>query len=165
MSPTPFQAAATPGVPVARPASSHSLIVDISQRPQSLFQSCSRLVSATTAAEHLQQRPGVHPLLPSRPLHIQAHVPEDLSGAHLLARGLVVDGRARGVALGPRAAVYQVEGAAPARWGPGPPAAVAPVAAVDVVALLQAAVPALEGSGERGALHPEVDPVAAEGGS
>lgn len=57
-----------------------------------------------------------------------------------------------------------MEGAAPGGRGPGPPAAVAPVAAVDVVALLQAAVPAVEGSGQGGALHTEVDPVAAEAG-
>lgn len=57
-----------------------------------------------------------------------------------------------------------MEGAAPGGRGPGPPAAVAPVAAVDVVALLQAAVPAVEGSGQGGALHPEVDPVTVEAG-
>lgn len=121
--------------------------------------------SSAATAEHLQQRPGVHPLLPSRPRHVQAQVPQDLRGAHLLARRLVVDGRARGVALGPGAGVYQVEGAAPAgRGGPGPPAAVAPVAAVDVVAVLQAAVPAVEGSRQGGALHSEIDPVAAQAG-
>lgn len=122
---------------------------------------CGLSISAA-AAEHLQQRPGVHPLLPGRHLHVQAHVPEDLGCAHLLACGLVVDGRARGVALGPRAAVHQVEGAAPGGRGPGSPAAVAPVAAVDVVALLQAPVPAVEGPGQGGALHSEVYPVAAE---
>lgn len=125
---------------------------------------CCLCVSSAAAAEHLQQRPGVHPLLPGRLLHVQAHVPEDLRGAHLLARGLVVDGRARGVALGPRAAVHQVEGAAPGGRGPGSPAAVTPVAAVDVVALLQAPVPAVEGSGQGSALHSEVNPVAAEAG-
>lgn len=156
--------AAHPAFPKASWSMEHNVLRESLSVSLSSSILCGVYALAAATAEHLQQRPGIHPLLPSRPLHIQAHVPEDLRGAHLLACRLVVDGRARGVALGPRAAVYQVEGAAPGGRGPGPPAAGAPVAAVDVVALLQAAVPAVEGSGQGGALHTEVYPVAAEAG-
>lgn len=114
--------------------------------------------------EHLQQRPGVHALLLGRLLHVQTHVLENLDGAHLLSRHFVIDSRARGVAVGPRAAVDQMKRTTPRRRGLVFLAVVAYMAAVGVVALLQASVPAVEGSGKGGTFHLDIYPVAAEAG-
>jgi len=84
---------------------------------------------------------------------------QELDDVHLLPRELVPDGGARGVAVGPRAAVDQVHGAA---LGRGPVAVVVAAVAVGVaVAVVQAAVPAVEGPRQRRALHLHVHPVAA----
>lgn len=112
--------------------------------------------------EHLQQRPGVHALLLGRLLHVQTQVLENLDGAHLLSRRFVIDSWARGVAVGPRAAVDQMERTTPRRRGLVLLAVVAYMAAVGVVALLQASVPAVEGSGKGGPFHSDIYPVAAE---
>lgn len=64
----------------------------------------------------------------------------------------------------PRAAVDQMPGATPRWWGLVLLVVVVAVAAVDVVAVLEASVPAVEGSGQGGAFHLNVHPVAAGAG-
>lgn len=61
----------------------------------------------------------------------------------------------------PRAAVDQMQRAAPRGWGLVLLVVVVAVAAVGVVVVLEAAVPAVEGSGQGGAFHLDVHPVAA----
>lgn len=61
--------------------------------------------------------------------------------------------------MGPRAAVDQMQRAAPHGWGLV--LLVVVVAAVDLVVDLEASVPAVEGSGQGGAFHLNVHPVAA----
>lgn len=72
---------------------------------------------------------------------------EELDHVHLLARELVPDGGAGGVAVWPGAAVNQMDGAALGR-GLVVPAVV-----------LETAVPAVQGSGKGGAFDLNVDPV------
>lgn len=110
--------------------------------------------------EHAQQLPGVHPLLLGHLLHVEAHVLQELDDAHLLSRQLVTNGRAGGIAVRPRAAVHQMQWATPGRGRP-----VGSFAAVDVVVVLEASVPAVEGSGQRGAFNLNVRPVAAGTGT
>ena len=71
---------------------------------------------------------------------------EELNDVHLLSCELVSDGGAGGVAVRPRAAVDQVHGAAFGR------SFVVPV-------VVEAAVPAVQGSGQGGAFDLDVDPV------
>lgn len=61
----------------------------------------------------------------------------------------------------PRAAVNQMQRAAPHGCGLVLLVVVVAVAAVDVVVVLEAAVPAVEGSGQGGAFHLNVHPVTA----
>lgn len=68
--------------------------------------------SLVPATQHPQQLAGLHALLLSHRLHIEAHVHKELRHVHLLPCELVPDGRAGGIAVGPGATVYQVEGAA-----------------------------------------------------
>ncbi len=86
---------------------------------------------------------------------------EELDHAHFLSCQLVADGRAGGVAVGPRAAVDQMQRAAP--HGRGLVLLVI-VGAVDVV-VVEASVPAVEGPGQGGAFHLNVHPVTAGTGS
>lgn len=73
---------------------------------------------------------------------------EELNDVHLLACELVPDGGAGGVAVRPGAAVDQMDGAA---FGGG---LVVPV-------VVEAAVPAVQGSGQGGSFNLHVDPVTA----
>lgn len=75
------------------------------------------------------------------------------------ARQLVSDGRAGRVAVRPRAAVNQMQGAPSHRGGL---VFLVAVAAVDVELVLEAAVPAVERSGQGGAFHLNIHPVSAE---
>lgn len=100
-----------------------------------------------TAAEHPQELAGLQALLLRHLLHIEAHVHEELDHVHLLPRELVPDGGARGVAVRPGTAVDQLDGAALQSHLPVP------------VALVQAAVPAVQGAGQRRPLHLDVRPV------
>lgn len=99
-------------------------------------------------AEHAQQFTGLQALLLSRGLHVKPHVHEELGHVHLLPRELVPDGGAGGVAVRPRAAVHQVDGAALHGGFAG------------LVAVVQASVPAVQRPGQRGPLHLDVCPVA-----
>lgn len=72
---------------------------------------------------------------------------EELNDIHLLPCELVPDGGTGGVAVRPRAAVDQMDGAAFGR------SLVVPV-------VVEAAVPAVQRSGQGGPLHLHVDPVA-----
>ena len=76
---------------------------------------------------------------------------EELDDVHLLPRELVSDGGAGGVAVGPGAAVDQVHRAA-LGWG-----------LIVSVAVVETAVPAVEGPGQGRALHLHVYPVAGGG--
>lgn len=73
---------------------------------------------------------------------------EELDDVHLLPRELVSDGGAGGVAVRPRAVVDQVHGAGFGRR-------------LVVPAVVEAAVPAVQRPGQRGAFNLHVDPVAA----
>lgn len=103
--------------------------------------------------EHAQQLPGVHALLLRHLLHVEAHVLQELDHAHLLSRQLVSYSRAGGITVRPRAAVNQMERAAPGVWG------LRLLVVVGVVVGLEAAVPAVQRSGQGGALHMNVHPV------
>lgn len=61
----------------------------------------------------------------------------------------------------PRAAVNQMQRTTPRGWGLVLLVVVDAAAAVDVVVDLEAAVPAVDGSGQGGAFHLDVHPVAA----
>lgn len=61
----------------------------------------------------------------------------------------------------PRAAVDQMERTTPRGWGLVLLVVVDAAATVDVVVDLEAAVPAVDGSGQGGAFHLDVHPVAA----
>lgn len=102
------------------------------------------------AAQHPQQFTGLQALLLCHRLHVEAHVHEELGHIHLLPRELVPDGRARGVAVGPGAAVHQVDGAA-LQWG-----------FAGLMAVVEASVPAMKRPRQRGPLHLDVCPVAAD---
>ena len=99
------------------------------------------------AAEHAQQLAGVHALLLGHLLHIKAHVHKELNDIHLLSCELVSDSRAGGVAVRPRAAVNQMHRAS-FGWS------------FVVPAVVEAAVPAVQRSGQRGAFNLNVRPVA-----
>lgn len=71
---------------------------------------------------------------------------EELNAVYLLSGELVSDGGASGVAVWPRAAVNQMHGAASGR------SLVVPV-------VVEAAVPAVQGSGQGGAFNLDVSPV------
>ena len=76
---------------------------------------------------------------------------EELDDIHLLPRELVSDGGAGGVAVGPGTAVDQVHRAALGRG------------LVVAVAVVEAAVPAVQGPGQGRAFHLHVYPVAGSG--
>lgn len=82
---------------------------------------------------------------------------EELNHVHLPSCQLVADGGTCGVAVGPGTAVDEVQWAAPGRR--------ARAAAVAMVteAVMEAAVPALEGTRQRRTLHLYVHPVTEEG--
>lgn len=89
---------------------------------------------------------------------------QELDHAHLLTRQLVPDGGAGGVTVRPRAAVDQMQRAASHRRRLVLLVVVVAVATVDggiVVDVLEAAVPAVKGSGEGCAFNLNVHPVAA----
>lgn len=75
---------------------------------------------------------------------------EELDDAHFLSGHLISDGRARRVAVRPRAAVDQVQRACARRRA---------MAAVVPEAVLEAAVPALQSARQRRALHVHIHPV------
>lgn len=102
------------------------------------------------AAQHPQQFTGLQALLLGHRLHVEAHVHEELGHVHLLPRELVPDGGAGGVAVGPGAAVHQVDGAALQGGLAG------------LVAVVEAPVPAVQCPGQRGPLDLDVRPVAAD---
>lgn len=102
------------------------------------------------AAQHPQQFTGLQALLLCHCLHVEAHVHQELGHIHLLPRELVPDGGARGVAVGPGAAVHQVDGAALQGSFAG------------LVAVVEASVPAVQCPGQRGPLYLDVCPVAAD---
>lgn len=102
----------------------------------------------TVAAEHPQELAGVHALLLGHLLHVEAHMHEELDDVHLLSRGLVSDGGAGGVAVGPGAAVDQVHGAALGRG------------LVVPAVFVKTAVPAVQSSRQRRSFHLNIDPVA-----
>lgn len=102
------------------------------------------------AGQHPQQFTGLQALLLRHGLHVKAHVHEELGHVHLLPRELVPDGGAGGVAVGPGAAVHQVDGAALQGGFAG------------LVAVVQASVPAVQRPRQRGPLHLDVRPVAAD---
>lgn len=81
---------------------------------------------------------------------------QELEHAHFLSRQLVPYGRAGRVAVRPGAAVDQMQGASSQRRGP---VLFLAVAAVEVQVALEAAVPAVQSSGQGGAFHLNVHPV------
>lgn len=102
------------------------------------------------AAQHAQQFTGLEALLLCHGLHVKAHVHEELGHVHLLPCEPVSDGGAGRVAVGPGAAVHQVDRAALQRGFAG------------LVAVVEASVPAVKRPGQRGPLHLDVCPVAAD---
>lgn len=103
-------------------------------------------VPLAATAEHAQKLAGVHALLLSHLLHIEAHVHEELNDIHLLSCELVSDGWAGGVAVWPRAAVNQMHRAA---FG----------GSFVVPVVMETAVPAVQSSGQGGAFDLHIDPV------
>lgn len=99
--------------------------------------------------EHAQECVGLHALLVSHALHVEAQVCEELDHAHLLPRQVLSDPGTRGVAVGPRTAVNQAHGTTPGRSLSDAPVAV----------VTEAAVPALKRSGKRSTFHVDVHPV------
>lgn len=87
-------------------------------------------------AQHPQQFTGLQALLLRHCLHVEAHVHQELGHIHLLPRELVPDGGARGVAVGPGAAVHEVDGAALQGGFAG------------LVAVVEASVPAVQRPGQ-----------------
>lgn len=85
---------------------------------------------------------------------------EELNHVHLPSCQLVADGGTGGVAVGPGTAVDQVQRAATGRRAG---AAAAAAVAMVTEAVMKAAVPALEGTRQRRALHLYVHPVTEEG--
>lgn len=102
------------------------------------------------APQHPQQLAGLQALLLRQGVHVQPHVHEELGHVHLLPGELVPDGGARGVAVGPGAAVHQVDRAALQGGFAG------------LVAVMEASVPAVKRPGQRGPLHLHICPVAAD---
>lgn len=103
--------------------------------------------SSASVIKHAQQLPGIHALLLCHLLHVKAHVLQELGHTHLLSCQLVSNSWAGGIAVWPRAAVNQMQWTSSHRRGFVLLVGVVSMSAVDVEVALQAAVPAVQGSG------------------
>lgn len=99
-----------------------------------------------TVADHAGKRICISLGIQAQLLEVKTHGYQHLEQGELLLGGLVHQGRAGGVALGPLAGVHQVKRAT---FGRGPV----------VAGCLQIPVPALQGSWQRGAFNLETHPV------